>query len=200
MWSLNTARLDHSQTIKFVIEDNNHVLTHSDVIELWLSNNKFRLYFIDLLCDNDLDAFFWEMPPITIDTLDKPFECIINSAQTLVSAQADVSTFNTYFDSGDDVVSFTNLINDALLVAPTPLPTISPGSYTHLASFMRQAPEQQQHHLLQKLAEAIQNSLSDRPLWVSTSGLGVYWLHVRLDRYPKYYTFAPYRQADFYIF
>lgn len=32
------------------------------------------------------------------------------------------------------------------------------------------------------------------PLWVSTSGLGVSWLHVRLDSRPKYYTYAPYKQ------
>ena len=32
-------------------------------------------------------------------------------------------------------------------------------------------------------------------LWVSTSGLGVYWLHVRLDSYPKYYQHAPYKNA-----
>jgi hypothetical protein len=34
----------------------------------------------------------------------------------------------------------------------------------------------------------------DAPLWISTSGLGVYWLHVRLDARPKYYTYAPFRQ------
>ncbi len=28
---------------------------------------------------------------------------------------------------------------------------------------------------------------------VSTNGLGVAWLHVRLDTRPKYYTFQPYR-------
>ena len=27
----------------------------------------------------------------------------------------------------------------------------------------------------------------DMPLWVSTAGLGVSWLHVRLDARPKYY-------------
>lgn len=32
-------------------------------------------------------------------------------------------------------------------------------------------------------------------LWCSTSGLGVYWLHIRLDQYPKYYTYRPYKQV-----
>jgi hypothetical protein len=29
--------------------------------------------------------------------------------------------------------------------------------------------------------------------WVSTSGLGVPWVHVRLDERPKYFQFGPYR-------
>jgi hypothetical protein len=35
------------------------------------------------------------------------------------------------------------------------------------------------------------------PLWLSTAGQGVFWLHVRLDRYPKYYNHAPYRHAAY---
>ena len=31
-------------------------------------------------------------------------------------------------------------------------------------------------------------------LWLSTAGLGVYWLHLRLDTRPKYYSFQPYRK------
>ena len=30
-------------------------------------------------------------------------------------------------------------------------------------------------------------------LWISTAGLGVTWVHVRIDSRPKYYTHAPYR-------
>jgi len=32
-----------------------------------------------------------------------------------------------------------------------------------------------------------------RRTWLSTSGLGVGWLHVRLDSRPKYYTYEPYK-------
>jgi len=47
---------------------------------------------------------------------------------------------------------------------------------------------------LRSTARAITARLSDRPLWVSTSGLGVAWLHVRLDARPKYYQYTPYRE------
>jgi hypothetical protein len=26
-------------------------------------------------------------------------------------------------------------------------------------------------------------------------GIGIYWLHLRLDTKPKYYTYTPYREA-----
>jgi hypothetical protein len=33
-----------------------------------------------------------------------------------------------------------------------------------------------------------------QPVWLSTAGAGVAWLHVRLDDRPKYYGHGPYRQ------
>ncbi len=35
--------------------------------------------------------------------------------------------------------------------------------------------------------------LNSKPVWLSTAGAGVSWLHVRLDDKPKYYGHAPYR-------
>ena len=39
--------------------------------------------------------------------------------------------------------------------------------------------------------------LGTAPVWLSTAGAGVSWLHVRLGDRPKYYGHAPYRQAIF---
>jgi len=58
---------------------------------------------------------------------------------------------------------------------------------------VRNAPAPQVHALLQRLAREALARLSDRPLWISTAGMGVYWLHVRLDSRPKYYRHAPYK-------
>jgi hypothetical protein len=33
-------------------------------------------------------------------------------------------------------------------------------------------------------------------MWLSTSGLGVAWLHIRLDSTPKYYQHQPYTSRD----
>jgi hypothetical protein len=78
-----------------------------------------------------------------------------------------------------------------MLVAPAPLGP--PGAYAHLATFARGAPPEQQQALWQTVGAAVARRLSPAPLWLSTSGLGVAWLHVRLDKQPKYYTYPPYR-------
>jgi hypothetical protein len=60
---------------------------------------------------------------------------------------------------------------------------------------MRQAPEQQKHALWKLVGAAMQHRLGIKPVWLSTAGAGVSWLHVRLDDRPKYYGYAPYRQT-----
>ena len=103
----------------------------------------------------------------------------------------------TYFNSeakNKNVVSFPNLRKDATLIVPCPLQENS--AYTHIANFTRQAPSFQQIEFWQFLGKKTKENLSQQPLWISTSGLGVYWLHVRLDSYPKYYCFQPYKQSE----
>ena len=82
-----------------------------------------------------------------------------------------------------------------MLVAPCPIPARIAASaiYGHLASFVRDAPASQIGEFWRCVACTFGRTVSQTPLWISTSGLGVIWLHVRLDSYPKYYTHAPYR-------
>jgi hypothetical protein len=93
------------------------------------------------------------------------------------------------------VVSFPNLGGDARLVVPTPQPGTPAPTYAHLARFCRQAPVAQ----LAALWRAVGTEVlawwagTTAPLWLSTSGLGVGWLHVRLDSRPKYYSYQPFR-------
>ena len=77
-----------------------------------------------------------------------------------------------------------------MLVVPVPLDANT--DYAHLASFVRSATAPQQGAFWQAVGEAVRDSLSAQRLWLSTSGLGVYWLHVRLDSRPKYYTCQAY--------
>lgn len=80
------------------------------------------------------------------------------------------------------------------------LQSAPPATYTHLASFLRGAPSEQVHTLWQRVgmeleARLVAQGARDIPTWTSTSGLGVSWLHVRLDSRPKYYQYRPFKQA-----
>jgi hypothetical protein len=92
--------------------------------------------------------------------------------------------------TGEGIVTFENLGRDAMLVVPCPL--VDHKHYAHIGAFIRSAPPLQVHALLRSLGQAVLDRLSARPMWVSTAGMGVYWLHVRLDSIPKYYRHVPY--------
>ena len=115
------------------------------------------------------------------------------------------SAFQEHFDAcrGEEVATFQNLGGDAVLVAPCP-PAESAAAggigdaateYGHLARFVRAAPLRTAHALLRAGAAATLRRVEsgDRPVWLSTSGAGVPWLHVRIDSSPKYYQHLPYR-------
>ena len=91
----------------------------------------------------------------------------------------------------EGVVAFQNLGRDAVLVVPSPRGPES--AYCHLAAFIRDAPESQKHFLWRVVGKTVQRVISDRPLWVSTAGGGVAWVHIRLDSRPKYYGHEEYR-------
>ena len=76
-----------------------------------------------------------------------------------------------------------------------PCPKAEDSAYPHLAAFARDASPNQQHALWCQVGFALEQQLGHQPTWLSTSGLGVFWIHIRLDSRPKYYTFAPYRLA-----
>jgi hypothetical protein len=114
---------------------------------------------------------------------------VIHGASEL-DVQADRRDFAAHF-TDDSVVSFDNLGADALLVAPCPQSVAA--NYSHLAAFVRTAPALQQHALLQLVAQEVLARIDDTPLWLNTAGGGVDWLHVRLDRRPKYYRYDSFR-------
>ena len=111
-------------------------------------------------------------------------------------------------------VAFRNLSGDALLIAPKPMmnedldsTSFSSSSsssrssmdyYAHVAEFCRHASHDQIDGFWKHVAIHYLKELSNKknqPLWLSTCGTGVPWLHVRLDTHPKYYSHIPYKQV-----
>lgn len=109
--------------------------------------------------------------------------------------QCKATPYKMFFFKADIACTLLTLFRDATLVCPCQT-VEDPKSFTHLARFIRRAPEDQQLELFRHAASLIQKSLDSSPsqkFWFSTSGLGVYWLHLRIDMQPKYYTWGEYK-------
>ncbi|HLR31307.1 MAG TPA: hypothetical protein VK074_02380, partial [Fodinibius sp.] len=46
-------------------------------------------------------------------------------------------------------------------------------------------------------AEETLDAIGEEPRWLSTNGMGVFWLHMRIDRRPKYYQTEDYTSLSF---
>lgn len=171
-------------------------LSFAEVLALWQDAADFRDYFLSLLSTSPYDAYFWETPPVTTSTASRPFEFVLVESTVLSQVQPEPDAFRNQFasaDPADTILTFPNLGGDALLVVPRPL--APPFAYAHLATFVRRAPEAQKHALWKAVGDAMKRRIGERPLWLSTAGLGVYWLHLRLDSRPKYYRHQPYKSV-----
>lgn len=94
------------------------------------------------------------------------------------------------------MVDFPNLGKNAHLIVPTPHAKVD--YYKHLAIFVRQAPPQQVEQFFKDIGRLTLEHLSvDKYLWLNTAGMGIIWLHVRLDSRPKYYKTRVYKQEGY---
>jgi hypothetical protein len=197
VFELVTETLLAGRCQRHVLFDGVEHVSYQSILDLWQHSDDFRHWYTGVLKSCPYDAFRWESPPISNETLGRPFEFVLVDAPE-INIAADLSPFQEHFSAteGEGIVSFENLGGDALMVVPTPLAEDS--SYSHFAAFIRNAPAEQIDELWRRVGEAVSKRLSDQPLWLSTAGGGVAWLHVRLDSRPKYYAYEPYKvAADF---
>ena len=167
-------------------------LTWREVLSLWLKDPEFGRFYLGFLADVPFEAYFWEHPPITLSELDKGYEVSFYDSPALAGKRADSRRFASFFKPDSPVVSFLNLGGDARLIVPCP--QTSEDAFTHLARFVRVAPEAQGLALMRLLGKTLQEEVSDKKIYLRTSGLGVFWLHIRLDERPKYYQSRRYRE------
>jgi len=167
-------------------------LRYADVIDHWRrADDAFRRFFIELLDAAPFSCFRFETPPVTRSSLSRPFELVLVDSPE-IDMPPDSRDFQAHFDARDDeILVFDNLGGDAMMVVPRPRHD-APG-YAHIAAFIDHAPLSQQLSLWRAVGETMHARLGDAPLWLSTAGGGVPWLHVRLDSRPKYYVFDDYR-------
>ena len=82
-------------------------------------------------------------------------------------------------------VSFLNLSKDTMLVIPMPR---ADKNYATLKDFVDNASPNQQKEFWKFVSQTIRKCMKKHDtLWVSTHGLGVPYLHIRISTQPKYY-------------
>jgi hypothetical protein len=192
MWGTRVDVLNDGHVRRVVVLRDDQAVSYAEVVEQWRTGRPFRTFFAALLADPPYQAYFWETRPVTRGTAAQAFEFVLVDSPGLANMTREPGAFARHFVPAQAVATFANLGGDALLVAPAP--QAPPGAYAHLAAFARGAPASQQDALWRAVGDAVAGRLCAEPLWLSTSGLGVAWLHVRLDERPKYYTYAPYRR------
>lgn len=196
MYDITTELLQEGNATRYRVQSNGISLSYGDALDLLRKDREFRSYLTEQLTRSTYTAFRWETPSIQIKTRSRDFEFVLLNYPSFTKRKTDADTFKSYFAASQDengIVSFGNLSGDATLIVPSP--RTSENTYGHFASFLRKAPVFQIDALWQKIGELVLSMVSDRPLWLSTAGGGVAWLHVRLDAAPKYYGYAPYRNA-----
>lgn len=190
MWRVEEQRLDSARGTRLRFRADGHCMSYRQVLRGWADQAEFRECFMQQIRRAPFTALRWETPAICLERAQREFECVLLDSPAL-DVVADSRDFLDYLQGDAAVVDFSNLGGDARLVVPGCLSGTA--NYCHLAAFHRSAPIAQQHALWQRVAACVEPCLSDRPLWVSTAGGGVDWLHVRLDERPKYYAYSPYR-------
>jgi len=198
MWIARRSIIREDWSEKVAIELSGREMSFAEVIAGWRDDPAFRAFFIAALAETPFPGFLWETPSIRRGGTGIAYEHVAIRSYDLERATPDAEAFESELENvklSGTVAAFRNLGGDALLLAPRQI--AGSACYGHLGAFVRGAPTGQRHALFQALGDAICETFrtSDDRIWISTSGLGVPWLHLRIDAVPKYYQHQPYRNV-----
>lgn len=174
--------------------------THHQAVSQMAINPAFSAALSAAIGTSGADVF-WECCSCSGATAaSTPFEFVVLDASRGFKFQrASATAFAQHLDlaarAGDTVACFDNLDRSARLLAPVKN-DIEVDICLNIGRFMAKAPVVKRRALWMAIAQEVTLWWSQTPhkrVWVSTSGLGVPWLHVRLDARPKYYQFQGYK-------
>ena len=188
-WEFSQTALSTS-VIKYELFLAGRPLSFDEFLSQLKINKNFQVWFSKLLAESSFEAFRWECPPLKVESLSNGAQFVLVHEPSFATRPTNGSAFRKFFND-NHANAFSNLGGDAVMIVPSP--KTDPKIYGHLASFIRHAPTEQKQALWGLVAEEALKNLSEKPTWLSTAGGGVPWLHVRLDKRPKYYHHQPYR-------
>jgi hypothetical protein len=193
MWASKCDKLVDGGGVRFTLTLESSPVSYLEVLRRWRQDAGFRSFFNTLLANCQYSVFRWETPAITATTAQRPFQFALLDSPGL-DRTPNPDAFARHFSSAladQQVMEFPNLGGDAVLVVPCVKSDLF--CYGHIGAFVRSAPESQCQALWESVGVAMERRVNAQPVWLSTAGAGVPWLHVRLDNRPKYYGYEPYR-------
>lgn len=182
--------------VKFSILEYQERLSFETVFKYWEVNENFVSFYQESLLSFGFEAFYWEHPAFTIDQISKPYECTVQNSVPLQTLRANESAFKDHIYQDELIHDFENLGKDARLVVPSK--KSDEEIYNHLGKFLKHGEENQVISLFNRIGSRIIPEVEKRGcVWLNTAGLGVIWLHVRMDTRPKYYKSAEYKNPAY---
>jgi hypothetical protein len=135
---------------------------------------------------------------------------VVIKSEALSNITEDSSGFEEYLAENNysDKPAFISFPNkpggnkpsDAILVIPSFVDRYDKKHYDfkNISTFTKNASEKQQQDFWQGVAQSLSEELAknDTPRWLNTHGLGVKYLHVRIDEKPKYYNYPEYEKWE----
>ena len=173
-----------------------------------LNNNTIKITFnftykkfVDLMTTKKYIIILQNIPfeyyvlqsPCFYNNLNNKFEFVVINEPKLKNMKLNTTVYNKYFKKDKNIAIFPNLTGDTTLIVPRILPDIDENVYLNIATFSRGAPIDQQILLWKKVFKELKNCKHN--CFLNIHGLGVGWLHVRIDEKPKYYLFNNYKKC-----
>lgn len=178
-------------TSQYSIKKNGQPLSNREFIDLLSSSDTFIQFFNNLLKASPFEGYFWELKPVNENSLHEPLEFVLVESSRIAQKRPDPRPFLEHLEGVQWAATFANLGKNAQLIAPAIAG--KPRQYAHIAGFVRSAPNEQIEAFWQLVGQEFEKAIGPANKWLSTAGFGVNWLHVRIDKRPKYYRHTPYK-------
>jgi len=195
-WNARQTQISDSVWHYVYIDSNDQTLTFRQVAALWAGGSDlFRSFHNQVLSEVPFRAMRWETPVVDLKRFDRDFEFVIIDSPSLDRTENPSAFAEQFAAAASDasVIQFENLGRDSMLVVPTP--AHSEVNHCHLTSYLATCGIADASALWQATGEAMLQRVSDKPVWLSTAGGGLAWVHIRLDDRPKYYSYPPFRMS-----
>lgn len=171
----------NKNTLKF-----NFNITYETFVNL-MTDKKYILKFIKILQEIPFEYYVLQTPCFQKNNL---FEFVIINKPELKKMKLNTTVYKKYFNN-NKVTSFLNLTGDTTLIVPQILSNVDKNIYLNISTFSKNAPINQQILLWKKVIDEIKKC--KHKCFLSTHGLGIGWLHIRIDESPKYYLYDNYK-------